>query len=429
MSRGQTTYTTRTVVFSLVIGVFFGGMVGGVAFPTLPRLGTLLGFSALVVGIILSVNRFTRMLLNTPAGTVLDRFGTRRPMLVGFVLQGLAPIGYVLGLTSAWTDTIAGVLPVTVTTASAATFVIARVFWGIGSSFVIVGAFSTVTRVTTTENRGKWTGYMRGGQILGFPAGLIAGGLVADLFGFRAAFVLAGIADVFALVVAYFVLPDLQTDIDEQTRLREVPRLALADTRVFAIGITNFVGRLLYAGILLSTIVTYAAVNDITIGSLSATGVSGILMAVSALFSGVTTVIVGNAADHVSDRALVSLPALAFFGGGFAILAAVPTLLGTLVGVAAIGIGVEGTSLPLLAYLGDISPSDDIGKLGGVYNVFGDLGGTIGPLVALPFAAQFGYSIEYLLCVALVAATSTLIVISLLGKDSATIGDPALADD
>lgn len=47
---------TRTVVASLVVGVFFGGMVGGVAFPTLPRLGTLLGFSSLVVGVILSIN-------------------------------------------------------------------------------------------------------------------------------------------------------------------------------------------------------------------------------------------------------------------------------------------------------------------------------------------------------------------------------------
>ena len=77
----ETTYNTRAVVLSLVVGVFFGGMVGGVAFPTLPQLGTVLGFSALVVGVILSINRFTRMVLNAPAGSILDRFGTRRPML------------------------------------------------------------------------------------------------------------------------------------------------------------------------------------------------------------------------------------------------------------------------------------------------------------------------------------------------------------
>ncbi|HET7325630.1 MAG TPA: MFS transporter [Halococcus sp.] len=429
MSGAETTYSTRTVVLSLVAGVFFGGVVGGVAFPTLPRLGALLGFSALVVGIILSVNRLTRMVLNAPAGTVLDRFGTRRPMLAGFVFEGLAPVGYVLGLTGAWTGGIASVLPVTATTVSAATFVLARVLWGVGSAFVIVGAFSTVTQVTTTENRGKWTGYMRAGQTLGFPAGLVAGGLAANLLGFRAAFVLAGVADVIALVVAYLYLPDIRADVDEPTRLRDIPRLALADTRVFAIGTTNFVCRLLYSGILLSTVVTYVATKNISIGVLSATGVSGIVMAVSALFSGITTVVVGNAADNVTDRALVSLPSLAFFGGGFAALALVPTLAGTLAGAAAIGIGVEGTSLPLLAYLGDISPAEDVGKLGGVYNVFGDFGGTVGPLVALPFAEGFGYGIEYLLCVVFVVAAGALVAVSLLGKDSTTVNEPAVTAD
>ena len=426
---GETTYNTRAVVLSLVVGVFFGGMVGGVAFPTLPQLGSILGFSALVVGVILSINRFTRMVLNAPAGSILDRFGTRRPMLAGFLLEGLAPVGYVLGLTDAWTNGIAIAFPVSTTTASAGTFLVARILWGVGSAFVIVGAFSTVTRVTTAENRGKWTGYMRGGQTLGFPAGLVAGGLVANLFGFRAAFALAGVADVLALVVAYFVLPDLRAKVENQTKLREVPRLALSDFRVFAIGLTNFVGRFLYAGILLSTIVTYADTNGIRIGFLSATGVSGVVMAVSALFAAIATVVVGNAADRLPDRALASIPSLAVFGAGFAVLALVPTLPGTLIGVAAIGVGVEGTSLPLLAYLGDISPADDVGKLGGVYNVFGDFGGTLGPLVALPFAARFSYSTEYLLCVVLIVVTAALVFVALIGEGSSTINEPVVSAD
>ena len=63
----------RRVVASLVAGVFVGGLGGGVAFPTLPALGTVLAISPLVVGIILSVNRFVRLLVNAPAGAVLDR--------------------------------------------------------------------------------------------------------------------------------------------------------------------------------------------------------------------------------------------------------------------------------------------------------------------------------------------------------------------
>lgn len=64
--------TIRRVAASLVAGVFFGGLGAAVAFPTLPTLGPLLAISPFVVGIILSANRFTRLVLNTPAGQVLD---------------------------------------------------------------------------------------------------------------------------------------------------------------------------------------------------------------------------------------------------------------------------------------------------------------------------------------------------------------------
>jgi MFS family permease len=156
---GREDPSVRYVVASLVAGVFFGGLGGGVAFPTLPTLGPILGTSPFVVGLVLSVNRFTRLVMNTPAGQILDRIGTRRPMIVGFVVQGLVPFRYVLGLH-------ADRLPV----GSAAVFLLSRGLWGFGSASVFVGAFSTITHVTTPDNRGKWIGYMRGGQSLGFPS-------------------------------------------------------------------------------------------------------------------------------------------------------------------------------------------------------------------------------------------------------------------
>ena len=411
-------HDTKTVVLSLIAGVFFGGIGGGVAFPTLPRLGTLLGFSALTVGIILAINRFTRMLLNTPAGTILDRFGTRRPMLVGFVLQGLAPFGYVLGLTAAWTKGLGGALPLTATAVSATTFAGSRVLWGIGSAFVFVGAFSTVTKVTTTENRGKWTGYLRGGQSLGFPTGLVVGGLVANIYGFTPAFLVAGIAGLFAAFVAFLVLPDLHPAVETDTGLREIPSIVTSDVRILSVGLVNFVVRFLFAGVLLSTVVEYAATVGIRIGFLDATGISGVVMAVSVLFSSATTLVAGPASDRVSNRAFVSIPSLGFLAVGFGLLAFVPTLAGTFVGVAVIGIGVEAVNIPLLAYLGDISPENDVGKLGGVYNVFGDFGSTVGPLVALPFAVQFSYTTEYLVCVLLVVATAFIGALTLLGGNN-----------
>lgn len=403
--------SVRYVAGSLVLGVFFGGVAGGVAFPTLPRLGPVLGISPFLVGVILAANRFTRLLANTPAGTILDRMGTRRPMVGGFLVQAVAPFGYALGMDPAS-------LPVT----PATVFVASRVAWGLGSAVVFVGAFATITRVTTPQNRGRWTGYMRGGQSLGFPAGLVVGGLVTDAIGIQQAFLLAGVAGLFSTAVAVAVLPDLTADVDRTAGLRAIPGLVRADPRVAVVGTVNTVVRFLFAGVLLSTVVLYAAENEVRFAGLSESGISGAVMALSVVFASASTVVVGRYSDELDNRAAVTIPALALLGSGFTLLAFVPTLFGTAVGVSLVGLGVGGTNPPLLAYLGDISPEDDVGKLGGVYNVFGDVGSTLGPVVALPLASTIGFAGEYLICAALVVAVGAMISVTLLREGTGTPG-------
>ena len=404
------------VVGSLIAGVFFGGLGGGVAFPTLPTLGPVLGISPFLVGLILSFNRFTRLVMNTPAGQILDTVGTRRPMIGGFFVQGMAPFGYILGLH-------ADLVPLD----SPTVFLLSRGAWGIGSAFVFVGAFTTITHVTTPDNRGKWVGYMRGGQSLGFPTGLVVGGLVTDAVGYSAAFFVAGCAGLFAAIVALLVLPDMQPDVTATSSLREVPRLVRADVRIFSVGVVNFSVRFLFAGVLLSTVVLYAEAYGIRIGVLSGIGVSGVVMAISVLGASITTLLVGRYSDQLSNRAALTLPALGTLAVGFGILALVPSLAMTILGVTLIGIGVGGANPPLLAYLGDLSPADDVGKLGGVYNVFGDLGSTLGPLVALPLVSVLGFRFEYLGCVALVVLVSILVAKTLYG-DPATL-DPSVVGE
>jgi MFS family permease len=255
--------------------------------------------------------------------------------------------------------------------------------------------------------------------------------LLADTYGFTVAFVVAGCAGLFAASVAWVVLPDLEPDVDRTGSLREIPAVVRSDPRIASVGAVNFVVRFLFVGILLSTVVLYAAENGIAIGALSETGVSGVVMALAVLGASVTTVSVGRYSDRLDNRALIAIPALGVLGVGFGVLALVPTLVGALGGVALIGVGVGGTNPPLLAYLGDISPGGDIGKLGGVYNTFGDLGSTLGPLVALPLVAEVGFTVEYLACVLLVVLTGVLVAGTLLGGDrvGSSRERPARADD
>ncbi|WP_284013052.1 MFS transporter [Halobaculum litoreum] len=404
----------RTVVLSLVAGVFFGGMGGGVAFPTIPALGSVLGIAPFLVGAILSINRFTRLLMSTPAGDVLDRLGTRRPMIAGFAVQGLVPFGYLVGLNP----------PLGLSAATV--FLVSRAAWGIGSAFVFVGAFSTVTHVTTPANRGRWVGYMRGGQSLGFPTGLVLGGVVTDLYGYAEAFAVAGAAGLFAAAVAYRVLPNVTPDTDGGSRLRDVPALVRADPRIGAVGAVNFTIRFLYAGVLLSTVVLYTAEHDISLGGLAGTGSSGVVMAVSVVALSASNLAVGRLSDRLG-RTTTVVPGLAVFGAGFALAALVPTTGGVLAGVALVGGGAGLAGPPLLAYLGDIAPGGDVGKLGGVYNVFGDLGSTLGPLVALPLASAIGLSGEYLACAGLVVVAGAIAATTL--RDDSTADESAVPGD
>lgn len=407
----------RYVVASLVAGVFFGGLGGGVAYPTLPNLGPILGITPFLVGIILSTNGAVRLVTNTPAGQIIDAMGSRRPMIAGFLVQGLAPFGYVLALHPELVPLLD----------SAGIFLVARAMWGLGSAFVFVGAFSTITHVTTKENRGKWIGYMRGGQSLGFPTGTVVGGLVTDTFGYEAAFLVAGSFGLLAAVVAIAVLPNIVANVSTAARLRDLPAVVASDPRILSIGGVNFVIRFVYVTIL-STIVVFAGNYGIRIGSFSSVGVSGAMMAVSVLAMSMTTLVTGRYSDSLSRRGLVTLPALGSLALGLTIVGLFPTLYTTLLGMALIGAGVGGTSPPLLALLGDISPDNQVGKLGGVYNVFGDLGATLGPVVAFPVGAAIGYDLSYLLSTVLVFLAGVSVVITLLGTDTGINDNTTKAD-
>lgn len=132
------------------------------------------------------------------------------------------------------------------------------------------------------------------------------------------------------------------------------------------------------------------------------------------MLPGTATLAVARLSDRLANRATLLVPSLGLFAAGFLVLAFVPTLAGAVVGGVLVGVGNGGTSPTLLAYLGDISLETDIGKLGGVYNTFGDLGGTVGPVVALSVAARAGFTVEYAACVAVVGLAGVLVWVALL---------------
>lgn len=414
--RSYTTGEIRTIALAVIAGVFFGGVATGVAFPTLPLLDERLLISAALLSVILSANRIARLVMNTPAGAIIDRFGARIPMIAGLFTQALAPFGYIAGL---HTPPVVLAVPVVgPVSLPGLVFVLARLFWGIGSAFVFIGAFATVTHVTTNDNRGRWIGYMRGGQSLGFPTGLVVGGVLTDLFGMETAFLAAGILALLAGTVATLVLPDVHGPADGRSvGLRELPALLADRPSVLAVGFGNFTLRFLWGGIILSTLARYASAHDMELAVLGAAGISGAVMALGVVVSGVTTVVTGWLSDLVSDRTLLTIPAFLSMAGGFSLVAFVPAFGPLLGAIVLIGGGMGMAAPALLAILGDLTPGEELGRMGGVYNGMGDVGLSLGPLVAIPAVdLWFGYRLTYSLCAVLVLSCLAVVSVPLLGS-------------
>jgi DHA1 family multidrug resistance protein-like MFS transporter len=376
MIQSQSFTTTQ----ALVVSTFFAGFGGGVVFPVLPTLGTVLGISPFLVGLILSANRFTRIIANAPAGALVDQFGTRTPLIVGLFIEGIATLGYVAALhfpgPAVW-------------------FLAARVVWGIGSALMFATAYTIAADVSDSGSRGTNMGIVRGGMTFGFPAGLVAGGIVSELASVAVAFGLAAGLALMAGLLAYLTVPETHVN-GQQTRVK--PWEIDTNPSVLAVGFVNASLYFAYSGVLFASLVLFLDAQTIEIAGLNARGSSGALMAVTVLVGSVWMFGGGKASDILERRMPILMVFLSVFLVGFLVLARIRELPGVLVACVLIGAGYGGTSGPMLALLADVTPDTRMGRAVGTINVLGDLGGGLGPLVSLPLVQAIGFPALYAAC-------------------------------
>jgi MFS family permease len=370
----------RPVVLAVIVSTFFVGFGGGVVFPVLPNLGAVLGISPFLVGLILSANRLTRIVANAPAGSLVDRIGTRKPLVSGLFVEGVATLGYVVALDASLPE---------------AWFLGARVLWGLGSALVFATAYTIAADVSETSSRGANMGVIRGGMTLGFPAGLVMGGVVSDVYGVVTAFLLAAGFALFASLVAYGMVPETHVSA-ERTAVR--PWELDTSLPTLTVGAVNFGLFFAYLGALFATLVLFVDAHGLTRWGYGPQGMSGLLMAVTVVSASVFMFGGGVASDRSDSRTPVLAAFLVVSFVGFALLAAADSLATVAVACLFIGAGQGGTSGPLMALLADLTPNGRMGRAMGTNNVLGDLGGGLGPLVSLPLVERAGFAPVYLAC-------------------------------
>ncbi len=401
----------RRVVYAVVASTFFVGFGGGVVFPILPNLGEVLGISAFLVGIILSANRFVRLVSNAPAGALVDWIGTRTPFVAGLAIEGVATFGYVIAINS---------------TVPEAWFLLARILWGLGSALVFATAYTITADVSEADSRGTSMGIVRAGITFGFPAGLVLGGVVSDLYGNSEAFVLAAAFAAFASVVAYLIVPETHVEgAKESVKPWDVERTVPALT----VGLVNFGLYFAYIGVLFSTLVLLLGAREITVFGLDSQGSSGMLMAVTVLAGATFTLGGGVLSDTVGARVPVLLAFLVTTCVGFATLAISSSIELLVVACFLIGAGQGGVGGPLNALLADLSPEERMGRAMGTNNVLGDVGGGLGPLVSLPLVQRLGFETVYAISALVPLLAGLVLVVGVYthtGQLSPTVRDSAL---
>jgi len=375
----------------VAVVVFLGGIGGGIAFPIIPILGVQLGLPAALVGWILSANRVTRLFANPAAGGLIDRFGGKWPLTIGLVVEALATGTYSLALHTA----IPGWL-----------LLLGRGIWGLGSAAIIVGGVTIALNASSLENRGRSTAIVRLALSLGMPAGLLAGGLVAGFVSDDAAFLFATGVTLFAGALAWWTVPSVggarqaAPERDRRTLAARVRQAAVtvvrADRRVKAVWLANMLVFFSVQGTLLATLVLLVHARGISVAGLAEQPMAGALLAVMMLASAGVTLYLGRALDRIPSRTGLALPGVVAGALGFALLALTHDPWLAVVGVVFLGLGMGGTSIPLLTLLGDLTSEDRRGQVVGYYQFFGDVGGSLGPVVGVELVTSVGFTPTYL---------------------------------
>lgn len=386
------------ILFLLGITLFLNGLGSGIAFPIIPLLGPIIGVSPFFISMIISGNRISRVIFNTAIGELVDRYGCRKPLIGGMLLKALSVVGFVASIHS---PIIPGYL-----------FFVSRFFYGIGSAMGFITIYALMFHLTDKSNRGSRTAYIRTAGLFGLPAGLFLGGLISDQLGYSAAFIFSALLLFVFTILAYLLIPrDIETTPDTSVvgPVKAV-KLALSDRRVLKISTANMLEWFAVQGVFLSTTALYVEHYGINLFGLGPEGMSGFLMGVMMFTKGLSTFVLGRFIDQAQTRTVFSLAGALMGGIAFLIWALTPSISMVVLGLLLLGTCSGIMSSPLLTLLGDVSRPDLRGRTLGIYRVFGDMGGMLGPIFGVNMAELFGFSVTYMMISAIMMIILFLVI-------------------
>ena len=348
-------------------GVLLAGVAGGIAFPILPVVGLRVGLPLWFIGLILAANRMARIVASPVAGALADRLGGRRVLVAGLGIQVAVMTLYWAGVTLDRPGLF---------------FLLARLLHGPGSACVFVAAQVLALKAGGRAHGGAAAGTVRAAMMMGMPAGLVIGGLMAARWGERATFEAAIVAVALAAIVASLGVPDLRSGPGPSSRpsLRALVR-DLRDRRLGALGLLNFATFFSAQGTVLATIVLLLGAQELTVARLGQQGTAALVMGLLVVVAGVASPVAGRLGDRLRGHARVAVGGLVLLVAGLGATGVAASGLTLGLAIALVGLGMGAISPALLALVNGVVPSERQGSAVGAIQLLGDVGGSLGPIV------------------------------------------------
>ncbi len=359
------------------------------------------GIALVSVGLILSANRFIRLLTNGPAGWLFDQLPDRRLLFLASLVLGIfASLIYA-------------------TTVGLEPFFFARLLWGLAWSGIWIGGTAIVLQMAPDAERGHWVGIYQAWFFFGSALGSFTGGALTDLVGFRnGLWISIGISTIGTLAAA-LTLPSRQTNLRNagarmHRRIVGLPDVRRISASMWMTALAQCINRLAGAGIVGATLGLIVQQN---IGaewqwgawSIGVASITGGLLASRTLLSLVGAPIAGTLSDRLGNRWRLLALSLSVGAIGIAILP-LPQPLVLVIGTITSSIASGSVQALATALVGDLSKRDEHGKNLAIFNIAGDLGSAIGPIATYALLSITGLTIVYWGCALLMLANGFWIV-------------------
>ena len=367
----------------LVVASFFVSVGFGIIVPAIPLFARSFGVSNAAVGLIISLFAFTRFASGLFSGKLVDKFGERTIFAIGVALVALS-VG-LSGLAQSYNQ-----------------LLFFRAAGGLGSSMFSVAASSVILRSVSDAQRGHAQSVYNGSFLLGAIAGPAIGGALAAI-SLRAPFFVYAIALSISGIVAFsfFTSEHLQAPKKSEGKktamsLREA--LSLKGYR-YALVIT-FVASWVLFGVRTSILPLF-----ITEQLKSTAAVVGWGFTISAIVQGTLILRAGRLSDERGRRFILIVgTTIALVGIVIMTLTLNPLMF--FISMAIMGLGNAFLASAPATIVGDLIEGKG-GQVIALFQMAGDAGMIVGPIVVGFVADHYGYRTAFALsglvfCIAIV---------------------------